>query len=810
MTARPSRFTLKDMRAKYLLGAFLLTALELTTLSSFTFADSGSDSNQYLPPLVVQKEEMKIAAKNDDMAPIVLQVKNDYHGPLTPGQLHSFDQYVASREAIRDSIRKYIPNIDFSHPNQDHPEIAQAAQQHPDLYQKMMVFGRESARNLEAIQQNPKTGDPFLSAIIKADGYGKAFIKSFAPGGAYSSVAPTPADYLLQGRIASSSGDNKAALKDAKAATKMDPQNASAQTLLAQAAFQTGNYPEAASAAQEVLQNHPKDKTALAIYGLSQGRNPRVDESLPSNAAPSSSVLFQSNSYSGAQSASSKASSSPSLASALPSSVPLDANLAFHMGNYRDALAGADEALKANPSDLAANLLAAQAYAGMGDYGNALSRVNAGLKVSPRNTQLLNLRSQYLSRQGRYRKALAASNVALEGNPQNAEGYYSRAMALAGVGDRNGVIDSLKRAAELDLKYQKLAEKAANLPANSDLRLLFNSPGKKGHSKLSLLALSWIPELNTRGKMILGIILLSLSGFMFLGGKKTLTRAKPEMPLPESEGKTRILSANRIAGQYQITRRIGSGGMGLVYEGADVNLGRKVAIKHLREDLAGNPQEKARFLSEARLVASLDHPNILRIYSIAEEKEEVYLVFEFIEGKTLEEWTQRRKLSLPQVFQVFKPVAQALDYAHSKGIIHRDMKPSNIMIGNNGVVHVMDFGVAREAKDPSMTSQMTRTIVGTPAYMAPETQDGFVSRESDIYGLAVCVYESLSGQLPFTATPSGTVNKIKRVYPPISSFGLPQGLDPVFNRAFDPNPNSRFKSAREFMSELEKTAGVAA
>ncbi len=568
------------------------------------------------------------------------------------------------------------------------------------------------------------------------------------------------------------------------------------------------SYPEAASAAQEVLQNHPKDKTALAIYGLSEGRNPRVDEPSTSNAAPNSAMPFQSNSYAAAQGIASPGDSPAALPTA-PSSVPLDANLAFHMGNYRDALAGADQALKANPADIAANLLAAESYAGMGDYGNALNMVKAGLQTSPNSPRLLNLRSQYLSRQGRYRKALASSDVVLEGNPQNAEGYYSRAMALAGVGDRNGVIDSLKRAAELDMKYQKLAQKAASLPLNSDLRLLFNGPGKKGYSRLGFLGLPWIPRVNTRGKMILGIILLSLSGFMFFGSKKTFARAKSEMPLPESEGKTIILSANRIAGQYQIVRRIGSGGMGLVYEGTDVNLGRKVAIKHLREDLAGNPQEKARFLSEARLVASLDHPNILRIYSIAEEKNEVYLIFEFIEGKTLEEWTQGRKLSLSQTFQVFKPVAQALDYAHEKGIIHRDMKPSNIMIGNNGVVHVMDFGVARVAKDPSMTSQMTKTIVGTPAYMAPETQDGFVSRESDIYGLAVCVYESLTGQLPFAATPTGTVNKIKRVYPLLSGLGLPKTMDPIFNRAFDPNPASRFKSAKEFMSELEKTDGVA-
>ena len=801
------RPTLKGMRKKYFFKLFFLALLESSTIFSIASADSDSDSGQLLSPKAVQKEESKIAAKNDDMAPIVLKVKNGYQGPLTPGQLQSFDGYIHSREALRDRIRKYIPNIDFSQPNQAHPEIWQAFNDHPDLRQALDVFGREGARNLEAIQKTPKTGDPFLSAIVRADGFGRDIMKSFAPGGSQSPAAPTAADYLLQGQLASSSGDNKAALKDAKAATKMDPQNASAQTLLAQAAFQTGNYPEAASAAQEVLQNHPKDKTAMAIYGLSEGRNPRTNEPSAANPVQNSGAPAQSNSYNTVQNAASAASSSPSQQAATALSAnSLDANSAFHMGDYRDALAGADRALKANPADVAANILASEAYGGMGDYGNALKMVNAGLRNSAHNSKLLNLRSQFLSRQGHYHEALAASNVALEGNAQSAEGYYSRAMALAGLGDKHGAIDSLKQAAELDLKYEKLAEKAASLPLNSDLMLLFKGANENGTPQQRSLGISWAATaLGARGKMILGIVLLVLAGALLLGRKNSSFRAEPTS-FPASEGKTRILSANLIAGQYQITRRIGSGGMGLVYEGKDVNLGRRVAIKHLREDLQRNPQEKERFLSEARLVASLDHPNILRIYSIAEEKGEIYLIFEFIEGKTLDEWTQGRKLSLSQVFQVFKPVAQALDYAHAKGIIHRDVKPSNIMIGNNGIVHVMDFGVARVAN--TQASQMTRTIVGTPAYMAPETQDGFVSRESDIYGLAVCVYESLAGQLPFTATPTGSVNKIKRVYPLISSFGLPQGLDSVFNRALDPNPNSRFKSAREFILEMEKFSGI--
>ncbi len=804
MTGEHSGPTLKDMKTLSRLVLLALTPVGFSSFFSSAFADSSSENEQYLPPPVVQKEELKIAAQNDDMAAIVLKVKNDYQGPLTPNQLESYKQYVASREALRDDIRKYLPNIDYSQPNQTHNELTQAFKEHPDLMQDLKVFGRESALNLEKIQNTPKTGMPFLSAIIHADGFGRDILKTFAPGGSQSQASASAADHLLQGQLALSSGDNKAALKDAKAAAKMEPQNPSAQTLLAEAAFKTGDYPQAASAAQEILQKNPKDKVAMAIYGLSEGRNPRVDETSNSSAQNTSSPPLSNGSVAAQSSGginsnlSSKNLSGSSSSPATP--LGLDAHLAFQMGNYRDALAGADRALKENPADFSADILAAQSYAGMGDYGSALKRVQAGLKTLPNNSKLLNLRSQLLSRQGHYHLGLAASDIVLEGNPQNAEGYYSRAMALAGLGDKKGVVESLKEAAKLDLKYQRLAEKAASLPLNSDLRLLFNQT-KEGFNPIpKALGFHW--------GMILGLALLGLSGFVLLKRGNSDSQMEAQSPLPASEGRTVILSENRIAGQYQITRRIGSGGMGLVYEGTDVNLGRRVAIKHLREDLQRSPQEKERFLSEARLVASLDHPNILRIYSIAEEKGEIYLIFEFIEGKTLDEWTQGRKLNLAQALQVYKAVAQALDYAHAKGVIHRDMKPSNIMIGNNGVVHVMDFGVARLAKDPSLTSQMTRTIVGTPAYMAPETQDGFISKESDIYGLAVCVYESLTGQLPFTATPSGTVNKIKRVYPLISSFGFPKGMDLIFNRALDPNPNLRFKSAREFISEMEKFSGV--
>ena len=126
------------------------------------------------------------------------------------------------------------------------------------------------------------------------------------------------------------------------------------------------------------------------------------------------------------------------------------------------------------------------------------------------------------------------------------------------------------------------------------------------------------------------------------------------------------------------------------------------------------------------------------------------------------------------------------------------------MLQKDGQALVMDFGVARVAKDAVLNSDVTRTIVGTPAYMAPESQEGLVRKESDVYSLAICIYEALSGQLPFSASSTGAVNKLKKEYPRLSSFGLPMVLDPILNHALEPDPSRRFATAMELITAMEK------
>src|SRR6185369_6485000 len=149
-------------------------------------------------------------------------------------------------------------------------------------------------------------------------------------------------------------------------------------------------------------------------------------------------------------------------------------------------------------------------------------------------------------------------------------------------------------------------------------------------------------------------------------------------------------------------------------------------------------------------------------YAIAEDGQDVFLVFEYVDGKTVHDLVQTAgRLAPKEASRVVRAAADALGYAHSRGVIHRDMKPSNMMVNGSGVVKVMDFGIARMAKDAMTRYSMTNTVVGTPPYMAPEQEQGVVRKESDVYSLAICAYEMLTGKLPFIGMGAGMLmNKI--------------------------------------------------
>ena len=205
---------------------------------------------------------------------------------------------------------------------------------------------------------------------------------------------------------------------------------------------------------------------------------------------------------------------------------------------------------------------------------------------------------------------------------------------------------------------------------------------------------------------------------------------------------------DRALGKYIILEEIGRGGMGAVYKARDVELNRIVAIKVLSPYLVGEPHLVQRFMREARLAANLDHPNIVTIYDIGGEGGYYYFAMKYLAGRPLKEiLAERAPLPLPDVVAIVRQLAAALDYAHEQNLIHRDVKPGNVIVGDDGHVTLTDFGLAKVAENLKLTA--SGEAIGTLEYMAPEQARGEVDKRSDIYSLGVMAYEMIAGRLPF-------------------------------------------------------------
>jgi len=204
--------------------------------------------------------------------------------------------------------------------------------------------------------------------------------------------------------------------------------------------------------------------------------------------------------------------------------------------------------------------------------------------------------------------------------------------------------------------------------------------------------------------------------------------------------------------RYEIGEMIGTGGMADVYIGEDQRLSRKVAVKVLRSDLARDPSFVARFRKEALAAAGLNHPGIVAVYDSGEEGANSYIVMELVTGHTLREEIQKsKKLTVERSLEIIDGVLDALSYSHTNGIIHRDVKPGNIMLTDSGDVKVMDFGIARAMDDIGATMTSTWNVVGTAQYLSPEQATGEAADlRSDIYSVGCLLYELVTGQPPFT------------------------------------------------------------
>lgn len=264
---------------------------------------------------------------------------------------------------------------------------------------------------------------------------------------------------------------------------------------------------------------------------------------------------------------------------------------------------------------------------------------------------------------------------------------------------------------------------------------------------------------------------------------------------------------HELGGRYQIIERIGGGGMALVYRAQDILLNRNVAIKVLRQQFVNDEEFIRRFRREAQSAASLSHPNIVSVYDVGQEDEVHYIVMEYVEGQNLNEIIKERApLQVEESIRIASQIADALDHAHHNQIIHRDIKPHNILIGRNGRVKVTDFGIARAVTSTTITQ--TGSVVGSVHYFSPEHAKGVATGEkSDIYSLGIVLYQMLTGRLPFLGESpiSVALKHLQEQFeePRKVNSMIPQSVENIILKSMRKNPIERYQSANEMLRDLE-------
>ncbi|MBI3296848.1 MAG: protein kinase [Elusimicrobia bacterium] len=493
--------------------------------------------------------------------------------------------------------------------------------------------------------------------------------------------------------------------------------------------------------------------------------------------------------------------------------------------DFPAALAAASRSIRARPANARALNIKAFALNNMGRYEDALGAAEASIEVKrAENPEATRQKAFAHFCLGDFAAAEFEAERAITLYPKDFESWGLRAIARMARGNTEGAADDLRRVSSLSesaaAHFQKLADAGRGICSGGRPAAASGSSGPSG----------FLADLKDRlgagGLAAVGAGLLIVLGSA--GALAAYLQRRPEpAPRPAQSPEPAEESDGLLAGKYRLMRIIGRGGMGEVWEAVDQSLGRPVAIKNMSAEL--NEMGAAGrdfYLKEARTVAALHHPNIIGIYAVLDLPAGLYLVFELAKGKTVQHLlAETRRLPLGHCCQMLKPVCEALDFAHARGVVHRDLKPANIMVTDQGFVKVMDFGIARRIDEkvtapegslgPSRDARgimqdHTRTIVGTPSYMAPEAESGLVSSVSDVYSLGVCLYEMATGRLPFPGEASQAV-KLQRRYlkPSTEAPGLPAELDAMIDACLDPDPRTRLGTVREFAGRLEALRALA-
>ena len=261
----------------------------------------------------------------------------------------------------------------------------------------------------------------------------------------------------------------------------------------------------------------------------------------------------------------------------------------------------------------------------------------------------------------------------------------------------------------------------------------------------------------------------------------------------------------QMVAQYRILQYLGGGGMGMVYKAEDTRLGRQAALKFLPLSMGHDLEARERFLREARAASMLDHPNICTVFEIGEDGGRSFIAMAYYEGKTIEQLVSRGPLDIEQSVQWVLEICRGLASAHAKGIVHRDIKPANIIIPEDGVTKILDFGLAKSANSGGMTRE--GMVLGTAAYMSPEQAAGRqVDHRSDIWSTGAVLYEMLAGSRPFPGEyPQAILYGITNLDPePLSALrpGLPMQLVQVIEKALAKDASTRFSTMEEMIVSL--------
>jgi tRNA A-37 threonylcarbamoyl transferase component Bud32/tetratricopeptide (TPR) repeat protein len=458
----------------------------------------------------------------------------------------------------------------------------------------------------------------------------------------------------------------------------------------------------------------------------------------------------------------------------------------IHIGDALKAERTLLRHLENEPKDAEAWRMLALAQYKQKRYADSIESANGALALDRRDYHARGLKIRDLMGLERWLDAENEASTLLEDRPRDPWAFTWRADAREAQGKVDAALEDRKTAAEIDPdNFASLYEEALHARAGKKAPALPAALGKRSALLIGALGTAFL--------------FLSFAVYRKRGDSSV------RVALRQTDHDAAVAAAPRVDAVpqgFQVVKTLGAGGMGVVYEAVDLALQRTVALKKMRDEVAANPRERARFLKEARVVAALRHPHIVEIYSIQENSDGLFLVFERVPGETLHERLGQGALRPADALPLLRQVAAALDYAHSQGVVHQDLKPANIMV-HGGAVKVMDFGIARRVQETLSTMSRVE-VAGTPAYMSPEQeQGGAVGPAADLFALGVCAYEMLTGRLPFPQ--GGLAAKAQGLYLPASQdTPLPKGVDGELARALAAAPQGRHASATAFVDALAR------